>query len=336
MLKRGVQKLVNVFTHGHCFDGLASAVMFTKLLEHVGDSAGYTFEYHGAGYGPGENGVLPARLTGDVTAILDYRFTASSSLEWYFDHHVSAFVSDDDRLFYSDRIAEKMSPSTRKSRKYFHDGAYTSCTKLIADIAKETFGVDLSSQRELIQWADIIDSAAFSSAEMAVERKEPVMKLMTVVEHHGDDAFLSAYARRLLVEPLSEVAASKEIAERYEPIRIVHDRYIEQVKKSSEIVGDCVLVDMSPFDFDIAPKFVTYALYPERSYSVVLTRSKKKCKISIGYNPWSKKARQHNIASMCERYGGGGHPVVGAVSMLATEVDKAKALAKKLAEELSQ
>ena len=54
--------------------------MFTKLLEHVGDSASYKLEYHGAGYGPGENGVLPARLTGDVTAILDYRFTASSSL----------------------------------------------------------------------------------------------------------------------------------------------------------------------------------------------------------------------------------------------------------------
>ena len=36
----------------------------------------------------------------------------------------------------------------------------------------------------------MIDSAAFPSATMPVERKEPELKLMTVVEHLGNDAFL--------------------------------------------------------------------------------------------------------------------------------------------------
>jgi len=43
---------------------------------------------------------------------------------------------------------------------------------------------------ELIRWADMIDSAAFPSAEMAVNRTEPVLHLMTVVEHKGTDAYL--------------------------------------------------------------------------------------------------------------------------------------------------
>jgi nanoRNase/pAp phosphatase (c-di-AMP/oligoRNAs hydrolase) len=68
---------------------------------------------------------------------------------------------------------------------------------------------------------------------------------------------------------------------------------------------------------------------------VMLTRSKSKCKISVGYNPWSPSPRKHNIAAICERYGGGGHPVVGAVSLAADRVEEARALTRSIAEELN-
>jgi hypothetical protein len=67
---------------------------------------------------------------------------------------------------------------------------------------------------------------------------------------------------------------------------------------------------------------------------VLLNRSKSKCKISIGYNPWSPHPRRHNIAAICERHGGGGHPVVGAISLTADKVDEARTLARSIAEEL--
>src|SRR4051812_2742868 len=84
---------VVVATHGHCFDGLCSAVLFTQLLTHLRREEVPTFAYHGAGYGPGQNGVDPKLLTGDENAILDFRFSPSRALTWYFDHHVSAFPS---------------------------------------------------------------------------------------------------------------------------------------------------------------------------------------------------------------------------------------------------
>ena len=87
--------------------------------------------------------------------------------------------------------------------------------------------------------------------------------------------------------------------------------------------------------YDVAAKFVTYALYPEQAYSVLLTRSPKKCKISLGFNPWCGQTRTHDIAKMCERYGGGGHPVVGAISLGADQLAKAKEIASTLADELS-
>jgi c-di-AMP phosphodiesterase-like protein len=95
------------------------------------------------------------------------------------------------------------------------------------------------------------------------------------------------------------------------------------------------VVDVSDQLIDVAGKFVTYALYPESAYSILLSRSKSKCKISIGYNPWSPVPRRHNIAAICERYGGGGHPVVGAISLLADKLEEAKALVRSIAEELA-
>jgi hypothetical protein len=81
---------VVVATHGHCFDGLCSAVLFTRLYRHLHPGESPTFSYHSAAYGPDQKGVDPKLLSGDVNAILDFRFTPAASLTWYFDHHVRA------------------------------------------------------------------------------------------------------------------------------------------------------------------------------------------------------------------------------------------------------
>jgi hypothetical protein len=323
---------VVVATHGHCFDGLCSAVMFTRLYRHRFANDGAAFTYHGAGYGPGQNGVDPKVLSGDVNAILDFRFSALPQLTWYFDHHVSAFAAPDDRAYYERRVTESTADG---ERRFYHDGAYSSATKLIADIGEKRFGLDPAPSAELVRWADMIDSAAFPNATTAVERKEPELRLMTVVEHLGDDAFLTRIVPRLLSEPLGEVARSPEVAQAYEPLGRAHEAFIKLVEQRAQRLGKVVLVDVTDQIIDVAGKFVTYALYPESAYSVLLSRSKSKCKISIGYNPWSPTPRTHNIAAICERYGGGGHPVVGAVSLPAEKLAEAQALSRSIAEELA-
>ncbi len=67
-----------------------------------------------------------------------------------------------------------------------------------------------------------------------------------------------------------------------------------------------------------------------------MTVSRTRAKVSVGTNPWSSKPRTHNIAAICERYGGGGHPVVGAVSLGPGELPKARAIAAEIVAELQQ
>jgi hypothetical protein len=321
-----------IATHGHCFDGLASAVLFTRLHQHLSGRKDGGYVYYAAGYGPGQNGVEPRVLTGRENAILDFRFTATGALTWYFDHHVSAFVTPEDRAAYERAAADG---EARGMRRMFHDGAYGSATKLIADVGRDRFGLDLAPSADLVRWADMIDSARFPSARMAVERKEPELQLMTVVEHLGDEAFLGKMVPRLIEQPLPEVARSPDVVEAYAPLGKAHEALVKLIEQRAKPMGTVVLVDLSDQLIEVAGKFVTYALYPQSAYSVALTRSKSKCKISIGYNPWSPVPRTHNVAAICERYGGGGHPVVGAIALPADRVDEGRALARSIAEELA-
>ena len=324
---------VVVATHGYCFDGLCSAVMFTRLLRHVHGAAPLDFAYHAAGYGPGQNGVDASVLKGDENAILDFRFSSSPKLTWYFDHHKSAFPTKEDRALYDERVEAEAS-RVSGARRTFHDGAYTSCTKLIADLGERYFDLDSAPMAELVRWADIIDSAAFPSAEMAVARREPELGLMTVVEHLGNDAFLAELVPRLLEEPLAEVASSPRVRDAFGPLKATHEKFVGLVSSHAALHGPVVYVDLSGEVIDVAGKFVTYALYPKSAYSVTLTRSKTKCKISVGYNPWSGVLRTHDIAKICERYGGGGHAVVGAIALPAGDVEGARKAAMEVVIEL--
>jgi hypothetical protein len=306
--------------------------MFTRLYRHRFAGDGATFSYHAAGYGPGQNGVDPKLVTGDVNAILDFRYSPLEKLDWYFDHHVSAFVTPADRADYERRA---LAQEAAGERRFFHDGTYSSATKLIADLGRERFALDPAPTVELVRWADMIDSAAFPSAKMAVDRAEPVLQLMTVVENLGDDAFITRMVPRLLSQPLAEVASAPDIVQAYEPLGRAHEAFVKLVEQRARVQGIVVVVDVSDLLLDAAGKFVTYALYPESAYSILLSRSKSKCKISIGYNPWSPVPRRHNIAAICERHGGGGHPVVGAISLRADQVEEARALVRSIAEELA-
>jgi hypothetical protein len=315
---------VVVATHGHCFDGLASAVVFTKLMRHIHGSD-LRFDYHACGYGIGQKVPTASMLNGDINAILDYRFHASDELHWYFDHHRTAFGSDEDRGFFEQR---------RHNGRYFFEADYSSCTKLIADIAADRFGLDVALG-ELVRWADIIDSAGFPSAEAATDRSLAEMQLVSVVEQHGNDALIAELVEQLESRSLTEVASSTKVRERFAPIGERQRLFYEAVSQKAHNGGRAVYVDLTEATVDLIGKFVTYAMFPESTYSVVVARLKRGFKISVGYNPWSGKPLDTDISAICARYGGGGHPVVGGISLADGEQERALEIASEIYRELT-
>jgi hypothetical protein len=199
-------KHIVVAAHGHCFDGLVSATMFTHFRDEL-DRRSLRFTYRSCGYGPNMQTVPHKWLNGDENAIVDFRFSDSKRLTWYFDHHITAFASDAQRKH------------ALNNRRYYYDPELGSCTQLIVDVGRKKHGTDFSRFESLIQWADKIDSANFTSAKDAIDRSHPVMQLSAVVEQHGNGALLTSLTPRLLREPVEDVASSEDIQQRWRPIR---------------------------------------------------------------------------------------------------------------------
>src|SRR5262249_34328788 len=113
-----------------------------------------------------------------------------------------------------------------------------------------------------------------------------------------------------------------------------HMKAIEIIGNAAGVVGKVVHFDVSGHDMEGYSKFIPYYLYPDTLYSVGVSLSPQRAKISVGFNPWGDGTRNHNLASICERYGGGGHPVVGAISFSPLELDRAREVASSIVEEL--
>lgn len=101
------------------------------------------------------------------------------------------------------------------------------------------------------------------------------------------------------------------------------------------VAGDGVLYfDLTGCDVEGYNKFIPYYLFPSSIYTVSVSPSIFRTKVSVGSNPWAPEAPKHNLATICERYGGGGHARVGAISLPPGELDKARAVAAEIVAEL--
>ncbi len=309
--------------HGHCFDGVASAATFTRFYKeriHPDAEVNYTGLLHRPG-----NLFDLTMFDSDENAIVDFKYAASEKLTWWFDHHESAFLTPEDEAhFRADKSGKKFLDATRKS-----------CTEFIADVAHEQFGFNPEPIQSLIHWAHIIDGALYESPAQCVELKEPALQLMQVIESDPDDAYIEQIIRDLTVHSLEEVATSAEVQRRFQPILQQHLDTLEAVRRKAKYANHVVQFDLIEEGYEGFNKFIPYYLYPETTYSVALTRAPQRTKISVGSNPWAPKPRTHNIAKICERYGGGGHAVVGAISFKPEEVAEARQAMSEIVAELS-
>jgi len=314
---------LRVLYHGHCFDGVASAATFTRFYqERVNGAAeiGYTGLLHRPG-----NLFDQEMFDGDENAIVDFKYSPSAKLTWWFDHHQSAFLTPaDEAHFRADDSGKKFLDPTRKS-----------CTEFIADIAQTKFGFNAGPLRDLIHWAHVIDGALYESAAQSVELKEPALQLMQVIEADPDESFIERVVRDLTVRSLKDVATSEEVQRRFQPILQQHRETLAAIRRKAVSQDGVVQFDLVDEGYEGFNKFIPYYLFPEASYSVALTRGPKRTKISVGSNPWAPRPRRHNVASICERYGGGGHAVVGAVSFGPDEVEKGREAMREIVAELS-
>ena len=160
---------VRVFYHDKCFDGACSAALFSRFYrERIRKDVNFVFSglLHRAGSLFDEK-----QFDGDENAIVDFKYSSSPKITWWFDHHLSAFLTPEDAAHF------EQDQSNRK----FYDPDFKSCTSFIATIAQQRFGFDPAPVADLVHWTDIVDGAMYPDARTAVEMQAPAMKLTLMV-----------------------------------------------------------------------------------------------------------------------------------------------------------
>ncbi len=313
---------MKIFFHNNCFDGLASAAVFANFYRNAACRTA-EFLYEGLAHRAGQL-FLDVDFDGGENAIVDFKYSSDPRLTWWFDHHQSAFLSQEDEThFRADRSGQK-----------FHDPTYRSCTKFIVEMLQKHFAFESNRLEDLIRWADIIDGAQFEDARAAVELNEPAMKLMMVIEGVREPGKIHSLIDEFQEKGLEDIMATPWVADAFQPLYERHVRSIQLIRSRAQCYDGTVFFDISDYDLEGYNKFIPYYLFPEATYCVGVSLSSYRSKVSVGSNPWSPHPRTHNLAALCERHGGGGHPVVGAISFRPDELPKARRIAKEIVQEL--
>jgi len=316
--------VLKIFFHDACFDGTASAALFAAFYRDViaKDVAVRPIGMIHKDGNPFEGVPLDA----DDHACVDFRFCADTRMRWWFDHHPTAFQPPSLRTVFD----------TEHLPTWYFDPSSPSCAGLIARKLQTVHGwTPPPHLLEAVAWADTIDAAQFSSAADAVALVNPAQRLAAWLAHGRTGLDTANYIEWLSRGSLAEVAERPDIAQQLRMIQHERKRELDAIQKLGVWSGDVVVFDRMDDLGARSPGFLGYLLYPTAMYSVSATRNEQSIKISVGVNPWSGKPNRHDIGEMCARHGGGGHAVVGGVTLRPDEVERARTTLAALVRELA-
>jgi len=313
---------VRVCFHNRCFDGACSAAVFSRFYREV-VNPGAEFLYQGLFHRAGQ--LFDEQMfDGDENVIVDFKYSSSPRMTWWFDHHQSAFLTPADaRHFERDRSGKK-----------FYDPSFRSCTKFIAHIGATKFDFCAPDLDEVVHWADIIDGAQYPDPRTAVEMRDPATQITLVIEGAPSDDFVAGLIPELLSKSVGEIAALPRVRQAFERLYDQHLRTIDVIRERAAPSEGVAFIDLSDQSFEGFNKFIPYYLFPESVYNVALSRSKERIKIAVGSNPWNSTPKTANLATICERFGGGGHAKVAAISLPPGDLDRGRAIAMEIVQEL--
>src|SRR5207247_11480298 len=107
-------------------------------------------------------------------------------------------------------------------------------------------------------------------------------------------------------------------------------RTIEILRERIDARDELIFFDGSDLEIEGDNKYIPYLLHPECVYTVSVSASAARAKISLGTNPWKQETADQHLASLAEKFGGGGHPRVSAISFDPGDLPRAREIARGL------
>lgn len=280
-----------IIFHSGCFDGIASSAILLNFLRSQG--GGFS-NYQPIDY-PINLKKWKLLKFNQPTAIVDFLYHPKAKI--WFDHHSTAFT-------------EK---SWRKNFKsdYLHqwDPQNPSCSSLIAKHLRRAFNFNSPPYiKELIKWADIIDSAAYSSAQQAFNVKIPALQIVYSLNENRSLDFQKFLIDELSKKPLKRTVRSPRIQKLIKNLQMKFQTSMLFFKKHIIINKKAAFLDSTIRKNLIDPRFAPFLLYPKISYGIRLLKKGGSFSLSVSSNPWRRPKNPPHLGEFLRKhFGGGGH-----------------------------
>ena len=293
----GSNQSATLYLHYPCFDGLISGVLSWEFLEN---NEGWKIEQvHPVNYNLRESWLTTKLET--PCAVADFLYHPRAT--FWADHHMTSFLTQ--------RVSQNFKRRRRQAR-LFYDPKAGSCATLLW----KRLGSDLGGQeryREMVAWAERIDSATYSSVGEAILGDAPALRINFSLMVRSDERYCEYLLTHLRRETLGQVAELPEVLDRYKEQRSKTEAGLQRLRNLIRLEPDGIAVFEAEATEDaILNRYAPYHFFPEAKYSIGLVRSKRGASITAMRNPWWE-FRSIQLGKIFEEYGGGGHQRVGSV-----------------------
>ncbi len=280
-----------IYFHGD-FDGVVSGAIMYKFLTSLIPSD--VIELYSIDYNRVDEWTQK-RFDSDLVAVVDFKFTEgllSAPFFVFADHHNTG-ITDEQLL----RV------KSASNGFCVFDASAPSCAGLISPLA------DLHP--EVIQCADIVDSASYDSPEQALKMDKPEVLKIAAAITSGGDALRHKVLRMLATQPLSTIVKDDEIVYLHAKYTSRQLKALNHLSLNAEVIGNVGIASFLGCFF--SSRYAIFVLHPDIDYSVFVRAYQNNIYLSVGRNPWKELRKRYNVGEIMTMYGGGGREDVGAV-----------------------
>jgi oligoribonuclease NrnB/cAMP/cGMP phosphodiesterase (DHH superfamily) len=262
---------------------------------------------------------------GDIIANLPYH----PNCTLWFDHHITNTTPQYDRPIMPGKGGFRLAPSAARvvCEYYTELGTRQQAMGTLAISPQEILSF-LGTERIkfLLQEADKIDAGKLSQEDVLHPQGYVLISMTTDGRNAGDEPYWLRVIELLREETLETMLNDPEVKHRCQIIVDEQDKLRKILLERATLKGNVIYVDLRGLqEVSEGNRFLIFTLFPQGNIQVKIaddTQREKTTAISVGYNIFNPTSKV-NVGELLQRYGGGGHKVVGSCRVPNDKADQA-------------
>lgn len=180
--------------------------------------------------------------------------------------------------------------------------------------------------RLLLEDTDKIDAGRLTREDVLHPEGYVLISMAIDGKRTQDEPYWLSLIRLLRDAPLEEILRDKEVKRRCQQILDQQEELREILLNRTTLDGNVILVDLRGIrDITNVNRFLLFTLFPTGNISLKIaddTQRSDVTAISVGYNIFNTTSNV-NVGALMQKFGGGGHRVVGSCRVPSDQADQA-------------